>query len=133
MRGRSTAKDGGRRAFWFALQSRACPGGGKWSAPAIASPFRLRQIAAREGRVAASSAGQGAAASMFGAPARHPGKKPDGNCANRCGFLDANETHEIVRSELQDQVPEHFRTAEAAEIGVEVAVYRYEVPHVDPD
>jgi hypothetical protein len=115
------------------VQSRACSGGGKWSVAAIASPGRLRQIAAREGRGAASSAGQGAAASMFGAAARHPGKKPDGNLRQPVQILGANKTHEIVRSELQDQVPERHRTAEAAEIGVEVAVYRYEVAHVDPD
>ena len=54
--GRSAAEDGGRRAFCFALQSRPAIGAAAENGrrPPLRARFRLRQIAAREGRGAAS-------------------------------------------------------------------------------
>ena len=64
--------------------------------------------------------------------APHSGTKPGSSSRQRAQILGVGETGEIVRCELRNEVPEQRRGAEMAEIGVEVAVNRHELAHVDP-
>src|SRR5277367_3188736 len=69
---------------------------------------------------------------MPAAAAPHSGTKPGSNSRQRAQILGVGETGEIVRSELRNEVREQRRGAEAAEIGVKIAVNRHELAHVDP-